>query len=109
MGNLLPAGPSQPREELGSSSKSVPDSSGFRETPHQDPQRSYNADKYIVQNLMWSRVYLGSAVSNYHLQKILAMVPLTTTIPKVYVATLTNFLYDFYYYLKDTINHLKRI
>ena len=50
------------------------------------------ADQYVVQNLMWSGVYLRSTLSNTLLQKVLTLVPLTATGPEVYVAIMTTFL-----------------
>ena len=37
-------------------------------------------------------VYLRRTLSNYLLQKVLTMVPLTATIPEIYFTTMTNFL-----------------
>ena len=63
------------------------------------------ADKYIVQNLTWSGVYLRSTLSNDLLQKALTLVPLTATGPEVYVATMTTIISDSYYSLVDTLKH----
>ena len=65
------------------------------------------ADQYIVQNLTWSEVYLRSTFSNDLLQKVLTLVPMTETGPEVYVATMTTIISDYYYYLVDTLNHMK--
>ena len=62
------------------------------------------ADQYIVQNLTWSGVYLGSILSNDLLQKVLTLVPLTATGPEVYVATMTIIISNSYYSLVDTLN-----
>ena len=66
-------------------------------------------DKYIVQNLMWSGAYLRSNFSNDLLKKVLTLVPLTSTGPEVYFATMTNVLSNYYYYLVDTLNHIKSL
>ena len=52
------------------------------------------ADQYVVQNLMWSGVYLRSTLSNTLVRNILTLVPLTATGPEVFVATMTTFLSD---------------
>ena len=67
------------------------------------------ADQYIVQNLTWSGVYLRSNLSNYLLQKVLTLVPMTATRPEVYVATMTTIISDSYYSLVDTLNHPKNL
>ena len=67
------------------------------------------ADQYIVQNLTWSGVYLRSTFSSDFLQKVLSLVPLTATGHEVYVATMTTILSDSYYYLVDTLNHMKNL
>ena len=59
-------------------------------------QKVSKADKYMVQNLTWSGVYLRSTLSSDILQKVLTLVPLTATGPKVYVATMTTVLSDSY-------------
>ena len=43
----------------------------------------------MVQNLTWSGVYIRSTFLSAILQKVLKLVPLTETGPKVYVATMT--------------------
>ena len=67
------------------------------------------ADKYIVQNLTWSGVYLRSTLSNDLLQRVLTLVPLTATEPEVYVATMINIISNSYYSLVDTLNHMKNL
>ena len=67
------------------------------------------ADQYVVQNLMWSGVYLRSTLSNTILQKVLTLVPLTATGPEVFVATMTTFLSDYYDALEETLNHMKSL
>ena len=66
-------------------------------------------DQYIVQNLTWSGVYLRSTLSNDLLQRVLSLVPLTATGPEVYVATMTNIIYDSYYSFMDTLNQMKNL
>ena len=53
-------------------------------------------DQYIVQNLTWSGAYLRSTLSNDLLQKVLTFVPLTATVPEVYVATMTTIISNSY-------------
>ena len=67
------------------------------------------ADQYVVQNLTWSGVYLRSTLSNTLNQKVLTLVPLTTTGPEVYVTTITTTITDSYYYFVDTLNHMKNL
>ena len=55
---------------------------------------------------MWSGVYLRSNLSDTLLQKVLALVPLTATGPKVFVATMNKFLSDYYDYLEETLTHM---
>ena len=42
-------------------------------------QKGFNADKYMVQNLNWYGVYLRITFQSTILQKVLELVPLTTT------------------------------
>ena len=67
------------------------------------------ADQYGVQNLTWSGVYLRSALSNNLLQKVLTLVPLTSTGPEVYVAIMITFLSDSYDALEENLNHMKSL
>ena len=67
------------------------------------------ADQYIVQNLTWSGVYLRITLSNTLLQKVLILVPLTTTVSAVFVATMTTFLSHSYDALEDTLTHRKSL
>ena len=67
------------------------------------------ADQYVVQNLMWSGVYLRRTLSNTLLQKVLTLVPLTSTGPEVFVDTMTTFLSDSYDALEETLNHMKSL
>ena len=48
-------------------------------------------------------------MSNDILQKVLTLVPLTATGPEVYIATMTNIISDSYYYLEETLTHMKRL
>ena len=43
------------------------------------------------------------------LQKVLKLVPLTSTGPEVYVATMPNILSGYYDYLDETLNHMKSL
>ena len=69
-------------------------------------QKGYKANQYLVQNLTWSGVYLSITLSNILLQKLLTLVTLTSTIPDVFVTTMTEFLYDSYNAFKENFNHL---
>ena len=70
-------------------------------------QKGSKADKYMVQNLTCSGVYLRSNFSSAFLQKVLKLVPLTEAGTKVFVATMTKVIYHSYYYLMYTMNHMK--
>ena len=59
--------------------------------------------------LTWSGVYPSSTLSNALLRKVLALVPLTSTGSEFFVATMTTFLSDYYYYLEETLTHMKSI
>ena len=50
-------------------------------------------DQYMVQNLMWSRLYLRITFSNDILHKVLKMVPLTETVTEVYDATMNAIIF----------------
>ena len=63
----------------------------------------------MVQNLICSGAYLRIIYSSALLQKVLKLVPLTTTVPKVYVATIITVLSYYYYSLVDTMNHNKSL
>ena len=67
------------------------------------------ADQYVVQNLTWSGVYMRSNFSNTLLQKVLTLVPLTTTRPEVFVTTMTIFISDYYDFLEDTLTHMNSL
>ena len=75
----------------------------------QSLQKGSESDQYVVQNLTWSGVYLRSTLSNTLLQKVLTLVPLTSTRPEVFVATMTTFLSGSYDYLEETLNHMKSL
>ena len=53
-------------------------------------------DKSSIKNLTWSGMYLRRNVPNDLLQKLLIMVPLIETIPKVCITFMTTFLSDSY-------------
>ena len=63
----------------------------------------------MVHNLTWSGVYPRSTLSSTILQKVLKLVPLTATGTEVYVATMTTVIYDSYYSLVGTLNHMHNI
>ena len=75
----------------------------------QSLQKRSEADQYVVQNLMWSGVYLRSTLTNTLIWKVLALVPLTATGPEVFVNTMTTFLSDSYDALEETLNHMKSL
>ena len=68
-------------------------------------QKGSKADQYTVQNLTQSGVYLRSTLSNTLLKKVLALVPLTSTRPEFFVATMTTFISDSYDSLEETLTH----
>ena len=72
-------------------------------------QKESEADHYVVQNLMWSVVYLRSTLLNNFLQKILTLVLLAATGPEVFVANMTKFFSDSYYALEENLTHTKSI
>ena len=63
----------------------------------------------MVQNLIWSGVYLRITLSSDLLQEILKLATLKVTIPEVYVATMTTVLFDYYDSLVDTLEHNKSL
>ena len=63
----------------------------------------------MVQNLTWSGVYLRSNLSSDLLQKVLKLVLLITTGPKVYFSTMTTALSVSCNCLVDTLNHTKSL
>ena len=72
-------------------------------------QRVSKADQYVVHHMTWSGVYLRSTFSNNLLQKILILVPLTSTGPEVFVATTNTFLSVSYDDLEETLTHMKSL
>ena len=72
-------------------------------------QKVSKADKYMVQNLTYSGVYLGITFSYDLLQKVLKLVSLTTTRPEVCIATMSTVISDYYYSLVETLNHMKSL
>ena len=72
-------------------------------------QKVSEADEYVVQNLIWSVVYLRSTLTNTLLQKVLTLVPPTATGPEVSVATMTTFLSNSYGALEETLTHMKSL
>ena len=67
------------------------------------------ADQYVVQNLTWSGVYLRSTLSNTLLQKVLILVPLTSTGLEVFVTTMDKFLSGSYDDLEENLNDMKSL
>ena len=63
----------------------------------------------MVQNLIWSGLYLMSTFLSVIIQNILKLVPMTATGPEVYVATTTTVLSNSYDSLVDTMNHTKSL
>ena len=72
-------------------------------------QKVSEVDQYVVQNLMWLRVYIRSTLSNTLIQKVLTLVTTTATGPEVFVANMTTFISNFYDALEETLtqNSLK--
>ena len=64
-------------------------------------------DHYVVQNLIWSGVYLRITFSNTILEKVSIMVPLTATGTEVYFSTIETVISDLYYALEENLNVLK--
>ena len=72
-------------------------------------QKGSKADKYVLQNLAWSGLYLRSTLSNNILQKLLTLLSLTATGPEFFVSTMTTFISDYYYALEYIITHMKSL
>ena len=72
----------------------------------QSLQKSSEADQYVVQNLTWSGVYLGSTPSNTILYKVLSLVPLTANGPDFFFATMTTFILDSCGALEETLTNM---
>ena len=68
-------------------------------------QKGSEAHQYVIYNLAWSGVYLRSTLSNNILQKVLTLVPLTSTGPDVFVTTTNIFISDSYDALEETLTH----
>ena len=75
----------------------------------QSLQKRSEEYQYVVQNLMWSGVYLRSNFSNTLLHKVLTLVPLTSTRPEIFVATMTTLIYDSYNDLEESLTQMKSI
>ena len=63
----------------------------------------------MVQNLIWSGVYLIITLSYAILQKVPRLLPMAATGSEIYVVTTTTVIYDYYDYLEDNMKHLKII
>ena len=48
-------------------------------------------------------------MSNTLLQKVLTLVPLISTVPDVFVSTITTFLSDSYDYLENSLTHMNSL
>ena len=72
-------------------------------------QKGYKSDDYMVQNLTWSGVYLRINLSYALLQKVLRLVPMTSTRPKFFVSTMTTVLSCYYSSLEETLKHFNSI
>ena len=72
----------------------------------QSLQKGSEADYYVVRKLTCSGVYLRITLSNTILQKVLALVPLTATVPEIFFAAMTTFIYGYYDTLQETLNHM---
>ena len=75
----------------------------------QSLHKGSEADHYVVHNLTWSGVYLGSNFSNKLLQKVLTLIPLTATGHEFFVTTMTTFLSNSYVALEDTLTHMNSL
>ena len=63
----------------------------------------------MVHNLIYSGLYPRITLSNYLIQRIITLVPLTVTELEVYLVTMNNFIYDFYESLEEAMDHLNSI
>ena len=72
-------------------------------------QKGSKVDQCVVQNLMWSGLYLYRALSNDLIQKVITLMPLIETEPEVYVAIITTFLSNSYDDLEETLTHTESI
>ena len=72
-------------------------------------QKVSESDQYVVHNLMWSVVYLRGTFSNTLLYKVLTLVPLTATVPEVFVSAMTLFLSNSYDALDETLTHMNSL
>ena len=63
----------------------------------------------MVWNLTWSRAYLRSTFSYALLHKVLKLVPLTATKPKVYVTTMVTIISNYWDSLLENLNHMKSL
>ena len=72
-------------------------------------QKYSNSDQCVVQNLIWSGVYLKISFKNDIIQKLPTLVVLTETRTKVYVPIMAVIISNYYYSLKETFNHLNSI
>ena len=63
----------------------------------------------MIQNLIWSGVYLRITLSNTIIQKVRTLVPMTANGTEVFVYTMTTFISDYYDALEETLTHMKSI
>ena len=75
----------------------------------QSLQKRSEEYQYVVQNLMWSGVYLRSNFSNTLLHKVLTLVLMTSTRPEIFFATMTTLIYDYYNDLEESLTQMKSI
>ena len=75
----------------------------------QSLQEVSEADQVVVQNLVWSGVYLRITLSKTLLHKVISLVTLTATGPQLFIVSITTFLSDLYDYLEETLTHMKSI
>ena len=72
-------------------------------------QKVSKADKYMVQNLTCSREYLRITLSSTLLQKLLKLVLLTATGPKVYIFIMITVISRYCASLVENLNHMKSL
>ena len=63
----------------------------------------------MVQNLIWSGLYIRTTLLSCLLQKVMKLVSLISTRPGLYVAAMTTVLSDSYASLVETLNHMKSL
>ena len=61
----------------------------------------------MVQNLVWSVLYLRNTLSSALLQKVMTLFLITSTVPEFYVSIMTTFIYYLYVALESHFNSIK--